>query len=209
MSNAALHSPAADRNKQPILEAMSELLPAQGLALEIAGGSGQHAAHFAAALPGWRWQSSDPDASATASIAALNPLGPAPLRLDVLDEPWPLPPHLQALDAIYCANMLHIAPWACCGALMRGAARHLRPAGLLLVYGPFVVPGLATAPSNEAFDADLRQRNPAWGLRSLDAIAAEARVAGLRLRAPLALPANNLLLVFEHQPHQPDSPASP
>ena len=202
MNLTPLHSPAAERNKQPILEALQELLPARGLVLEIAGGSGQHAAHFAAGLPGWTWQSSDPDASAVASIAALNPQGPAPLLLDVLDEPWPLPPRLQALDAIFCANMLHIAPWACCGALMRGAARHLRPAGLLLVYGPFIVPGLATAPSNLAFDADLRARNPAWGLRGLDAVEAEAAAAGLGLRAPLALPANNLLLVFEHRPQR-------
>lgn len=209
MSTNALHSPAADRNKQPILEALSELLPARGLALEIAGGSGQHAAHFATALTGWSWQSSDPDAAAVASIAALNPQGPAPLRLDVLDEPWPLPPRLQALDAIYCANMLHIAPWACCSSLMRGAARYLKPAGLLLVYGPFVVPGLPTAPSNLAFDADLRRRNPAWGLRSLDAVADAAAAAGLRLREPLVLPANNLLLVLEHRLHQPDHPIRP
>ena len=201
--HAPLHSPAADRNKQPILEALLELLPAQGRALEIAAGSGQHAAHFAPALPGWTWQCTDPDAAALASIAALNPQGPPPLRLDVRDEPWPLPSALQALDAVYCANMLHIAPWSCCSALMRGAARYLKPAGLLLVYGPFIVPGLATAASNLAFDADLRARDPAWGLRALDAVAAKAAAVGLGLRAPLSLPANNLLLVFEHRPATP------
>jgi SAM-dependent methyltransferase len=200
MSNA-LHSPAAERNKQPILDELLTLLPPVGSALEIASGSGQHLAHFAAALPRWAWLGSDPDERALASISAWRPEGPAPLRLDVSEQPWPLPPSHQRLDAIYCANMLHISPWASCAALMQGAARHLAPQGLLLVYGPFVVPGVATAPSNLAFDADLRARHPAWGLRSLADVRAEARQAGLHLREHRALPANNLLLVFERQPH--------
>lgn len=200
---SALHSPAADRNKQPILEALLTLLPPKGTALEIASGSGQHLAHFAAALPGWDWLGSDPDALALASMAAWWPEGRAPLRLDVTQQPWPLPPSHQALDAIYCANMLHISPWASCAALMQGAARQLRSPGLLIIYGPFVVPGRATAPSNLAFDADLQTRNPAWGLRGLDAVEQEAEAAGLRLREHRALPANNLLLVFERRQPTP------
>lgn len=206
--SAQLHSEAAERNKQPILDVLLKLLPAQGVALEIAGGTGQHIAHFAAQMPGWAWQSSDPDAQARASIAAHWPAGPAPLALDVLEQPWPLPPTHQALDAIFSANMLHISPWPCCAALMRGAASHLRATGLLLVYGPFRVPGLATAPSNEAFDADLRRRNPAWGLRGLDAVNAEAQAAGLKLREWHSLPANNLLLAFERQRDNRETPST-
>lgn len=193
---SALHSPAADRNKRPILDALLTLLPPSGTALEIASGSGQHLAHFAAALPGWDWQGSDPDEQALASIAAWRPEGRAPLRLDVNQRAWPLPASHQTLDLIYCANMLHISPWASCAALMQGSARHLRPDGLLLIYGPFVVPGLATAASNLAFDADLRARDPAWGLRDLKAVRQQADEAGLGLREYRALPANNLLLIF-------------
>ena len=196
----ALHSPAAERNKQPILEALLRLLPEQGLALEIASGSGQHVAHFAAHLAGWSWLASDPDAQALASIRAHWPIGPAPLQLDVLDAHWPLPASHQRLDAIFSANMLHISPWPSCAALMQGAARHLAPAGKLIIYGPFVVPDVPTAPSNEAFDADLRRRNPAWGLRVLTDVEAEAGRAGLILAQRIAMPANNLLLMFQRQP---------
>lgn len=203
-SPAALHSPAAERNKQPILEALLRLLPARGRALEIASGSGQHVAHFAAHMPGWHWQASDPRPEALASIAAWRADGPAPLRLDVREAQWPLP-H-QAFDAIFCANMLHIAPWASCAALMQGAARHLTDAGRLIVYGPFLVPGQETAPSNLAFDADLRGRDPTWGLRALDQVEAQARAAGLLLGQRLAMPANNLLLVFDRATPQEPTP---
>ncbi|HEX2010532.1 MAG TPA: DUF938 domain-containing protein [Roseateles sp.] len=209
MPDAALHSPAAERNKQPILEALQGLLPAAGLALEIASGTGQHVAHFAAHLPGWRWLASDPDAAALASIAALWPAGPAPLRLDVGQSHWPLPDSHQRLDLIYCANMLHISPWASCAALMAGAARHLAADGRLIVYGPFIEPGRPTAPSNLAFDADLRARNPAWGLRPLDRVQAEALAQGLILAERIAMPANNLLLVLRRRPpRNPESAAS-
>ncbi len=196
MDNAALHSPAAERNKGPILAQLLQRLPPQGLGLEIASGSGQHIAALAAALPGWQWLASDPLPTARASIRALWPAGPTPLALDVRDAEWPLPASHQQLDAVLCINMLHISPWSSCAALMRGAARHLRTSGCLMVYGPFLVPGLATAASNLAFDADLRARDPAWGLRGLDAVEAEACSAGLRLCANLELPANNRLLVF-------------
>lgn len=192
---------AAERNQGPILQALQRLLPATGQMLEIAAGTGQHAAHLAAGLPGWAWQPTDPDAGALGSIAAWRQHQPspglrAPLPLDVLQTPWPVDEGGAVWDALFCANMLHIAPWACCAALVQGAARLLRPAGLLITYGPYRVQGEPTAASNDAFDADLQRRNPAWGLRWLHQIEAEAALAGLALRQRTALPANNQLLVF-------------
>ena len=191
------HSPAAERNRAPILAELLRRLPPQGVMLEIASGTGQHAAHFAAALPGWRWQPSDGDARSLPSIAAwcdgvINVL--PPLHLDVLATTWPGVP--ATVDAIFCANLLHIAPWATCAALMQGAARRLSARGLLVLYGPYVVDGEPTVPSNLAFDADLRARDPAWGLRRLADVQREAQAAGLDLRERIAMPANNLLLVF-------------
>ena len=193
---AALHSPAAERNQQVILEALLQLLPEQGIALEIASGSGQHIAHFSAQMPGWDWLASDPSPEALASIAAWRPQGRRPLQLDVLQQDWGLPASHPRVDAVYCANMLHISPWQTCAALMRGAARHLAPSGQLLVYGPFLEAGIDTAASNLAFDADLRRRNPAWGLRQLDEVSAEAQACNLHLQQVIKMPANNLLLVF-------------
>lgn len=192
-----LHSPAAERNRQPILEVLRTLLPEQGTALEIASGTGQHAAFCGAGLPGWQWQPSDVAAESLPSIAAwcegLANLRP-PVVLNVLDATWPAAP--AVVDAIYCANMIHIAPWACTAALMRGAARHLAPQGLLLTYGPYLLDDEPTAPSNLAFDADLRARNPAWGLRRLADVVEVAGAAGLTLQERAAMPANNLLLVW-------------
>ncbi len=165
--------------------------------LEIASGTGQHAAAFSEALPGWQWQPSDFDAAALPSIAAWcagRPRVLPPLQLDVLDTPWREVP--AQVDAIYCANMIHSAPWACTAGLMQGAARHLAPAGVLITYGPYLEDGVATAASNLAFDASLRERNPAWGLRRLADVAAEAARAGLTLRERVAMPANNLLLAW-------------
>jgi SAM-dependent methyltransferase len=192
----ALHSLAAERNSQVILDALLRLLPAQGRALEIASGSGQHVAHFSNHMPGWDWLASDPSAAALASISAWRPQGPAPLMLDVMQADWALPASHHSLDALYCANMLHISPWPTCAALMQGAARHLDPAGTLLIYGPFLQSGVDTAPSNLAFDADLKRRNPAWGLRQLDEVVAVALGCDLRLQSGLQMPANNLLLAF-------------
>jgi len=196
-SIAQRHSAAAERNRAPILAVLERLLPKHGIALEIASGSGQHAAHFAAALPGWQWQPSDGDASSLASIdawcAGLANVRPA-LALDVMRAPWS--GVAERVDLIFCANLLHISPWPTCAALMRGAARHLAPDGLLVVYGPFIVDGVETAPSNVAFDADLRARNPAWGLRRLDDVANEAEAAGLGLREHSAMPANNRMVVL-------------
>jgi Protein of unknown function (DUF938) len=191
------NSPAAERNRGPILAELLRLLPREGVALEIASGTGQHAAHFAAALPAWRWWPSDGDARSAASIASwCEGLAnvQAPLHLDVLADHWKDAP--QEVDAIFCANLLHISPWSTCAALMRGAARHLSAQRLLLLYGPFIVEGETTAPSNLAFDADLRARDAQWGLRRLSDITAQADAAGLHLRERVAMPANNLLLVF-------------
>lgn len=189
-------SPAAERNKAPILDVLSALLPADARVLEIASGTGQHAAHFARQQPGWQWQPTDVDASALPGIAAhadklANVL--APIHLDVL-APWP--PDLGHFDALYCANMLHISPWATCAALMAGAAAHLVDGGWLVLYGPFIVDGEPTAPSNLAFDADLRQRDARWGLRTLAAVTRSAEDAGLSLEQRVAMPANNLLLAL-------------
>lgn len=198
MTALRLRSPAAERNGPPILAELQRLLPATGVMLEIASGSGQHAALFAAALPGWQWQPTDLDPAALDSVrawcAGLANVRP-PVRLDVLAAPWPeaLP---QPVDAVFSANLIHIAPWACTRALMQGAARHLAPHGLLITYGPYLEHDVVTGPGNLAFDADLRARNPGWGLRHLDDVAAEARAAGLALRERVAMPANNLLLVW-------------
>lgn len=192
----ARYSAAAERNQQVILDALLGWLPPAGRALEIASGSGQHVAHFARQMLGWNWLASDPDAQALASIVAWRPDGPTPIQLDVRQGDWTLPSSHAALDAIFCANMLHISPEETAAALLQGAARHLSPGGQLIVYGPFIVAGQTTAASNLAFDADLRQRNPAWGLRSLAVLEAAAQQAGLVLNQWLQLPANNLLLEF-------------
>ena len=194
------HSPAAERNGPPILAELQRLLPESGVLLEIASGTGQHAAHCSEGLPGWQWLPSDfqPDAlpSISAWCAGLSRVR-APIELDVLLPHWPGMP--AQVDAIYCANMLHIAPWACCAGLMQGAARHLSPNGLLITYGPYLEDSVATSSGNLSFDADLKARNPAWGLRRLENVAAEAARAGLRLRERVAMPANNLLLAWDRQ----------
>jgi SAM-dependent methyltransferase len=191
-------SPAADRNKDPILAALRARLPAQAGVLEIASGTGQHAAHLAAAMPGWRWQPSEHRADALPVIAArcaglANVATPIPL--DLLAAAWPGAP--LGCDAVYCANVLHIAPWAVTAGLMRGAARHLAPGGRLCVYGPFVIDGVPTAPSNLAFDADLRAQDAAWGLRRLTDVHAEAAAAGLLHAETLEMPANNRLVIWQ------------
>jgi hypothetical protein len=200
IAGARPFSPAAERNRAPLLAELQRLLPAQGVMLEIASGSGQHAAHFAAGLPGWQWWPTEFNADALPGIAAwcadlANVARPLPL--DVLAPAWPGVP--APVDALFCANLLHIAPWAATAGLMQGAARQLAPQGLLLLYGPFIENGMATAASNLAFDADLRARNPAWGLRRWADVQAQAQAAGLALRERVALPANNLLLVLERR----------
>jgi hypothetical protein len=189
-------SPSAARNREPILAVLQRVLPAEGRVLEIAAGTGEHAVHFAGALPDLIWQPTDPEETSRRSIAAwqreagLPNLLP-PLELDVTRD-WPV----GEVDAIVCLNMLHISPWVATEALMAGAEAHLSAGGVLFVYGPFRRLGVPTAPSNEAFDQSLRSRDPAWGLRALDAVEAEARGRGLLLREVVEMPANNLSLVF-------------
>jgi len=196
-------SPAADRNKQPILDVLREVLTAHGNALEIASGTGQHVAWFAAALPQWTWQPTDAMPVAMESISAqiteqgLRNVRP-PLVLDVMAPEW-LPGDAQ-FDLIYCANMLHISPWATCTALMRGGARHLAPTGVLVTYGPYLEDGVPTSEGNVTFDQSLRTQDPAWGIRRREDVEQEAARVGLRLRARHAMPANNLLLVWERAP---------
>lgn len=188
--------PATSRNREPLLAALRAELPPRARVLEVACGSGQHAAYFAAAEPGWSWQPTSMEAhertSADAWCAERDNVASA-LCLDVL-QPWPVA--ARSVDAVFCANMLHIAPWPCTPALMRGAARVLVQGGRLVVYGPFSVDGVHTAPSNEAFDRSLRLRDPAWGVRDRGAVVAEALAAGLVLDGHHDLPANNQLLVF-------------
>jgi SAM-dependent methyltransferase len=196
-------SPAADRNKEPILAVLRQILPERGNALEIASGTGQHVGCFAAGLPGWTWQPTEADASLLPAIAAriaqagLPNVRP-PLPLDVMAAQWASEsaPFTQRFDAVFCANMLHISPWPSCTALMQGAARHLAPGGVLVTYGPYLEDDVPTAPSNAVFDASLRARDPAWGIRALRDVRAEAQRAGLVLRRRHAMPANNLLLEF-------------
>lgn len=195
----ALFSPAAERNAEAILEVLRAHLPTRCGVLEIASGSGQHAAAFAAALPGAAWTPSDPSPEARASIeawrtrSALANLA-APLALDMLDETtWPD----GAFDALACINMVHISPWAATEGLMRLAERALpRPGGLLYLYGPYREGEAPLAPSNAAFDDSLKARNADWGLRERDAVAALARSHGLTLTLRRAMPANNLSLLF-------------
>ncbi len=205
--SSTLHSPAADRNKQPILEALRQVLPARGTALEIASGTGQHITWFAASLPEWTWQPTDTDASALPSIKAWIAQSNvanvrAPVLLDVMAPTWPSqgPAFTGRFDAIYCANMLHISPWHTCAALMQGAARYLAPGGLLMTYGPYLEDDVPTSTGNLAFDESLRERDPAWGIRRIEDVKREAADSGLTLRERHSMPADNLLLVFACAP---------
>ncbi|MBZ5875484.1 MULTISPECIES: DUF938 domain-containing protein [Chromohalobacter] len=196
-----LSTPAAKRNREPILALLREVLPATGRVLEIASGSGEHAVHFATHLPALVWQPSDPSAQARGSIdawrrhAGLTNLE-SPLALDVTGS-WP--DAADEVSAMVCINMLHISPWAATQALLREAGRRLPAAGVLVVYGPFMRHGEHTAASNAAFDTDLRRRDPAWGIRSLEDVAAEAEAHGLDLQRVDELPANNLGVVFRRR----------
>ncbi|MGH1340490.1 MAG: DUF938 domain-containing protein [Nannocystales bacterium] len=190
-----LHAPAAERNALPILEVLRERFPSSGLVLEVASGTGQHVATFAAAMPGLRFAPSDRDADALRSIGAwtegMDNVAPA-VQLDVSSARWPV----GTVDAVFCANMIHIAPEEVVGGLMRGASEHVAPGGVLALYGPFRVGGQHTAPSNAAFDASLRSRDPSWGVRDLESVEAMGRAAGFDLEHVQEMPANNKLVFF-------------
>lgn len=200
-----LFFPATERNREPILAVLKRVLPGRGTVLEVASGSGEHAVFFAAALPTLTWQPSDPDPAHRASITAwtvhqrLENVLP-PLPIDAAIRPWALNGPGDGLDAIYCANMIHIAPWEAAVGLLAEAGRLLRPGGPLVLYGPFQRGGQHTAPSNVDFDASLRSRNPAWGVRDLDEVAAVAAPEGLTLDEVIPMPANNLTVVLRRGP---------
>lgn len=192
--------PAAERNKQPILEVLQRVLPERGVLLEIASGTGQHAAHFVTGLPGWTIQPSDCDPEHLETLRrrvalAKNDRLLLPIRLDVTERAPSLTP-----AAIYCANMVHIAPWAACVGLFRLAGESLAADGLLLTYGPYALHGKHTADSNARFDQSLSARNPEWGVRDVDQLAALAEVHALDLVETCEMPANNLLLVWRRRP---------
>lgn len=199
MTDERLHYPATQRNRDAILGVLRGVLPPAGLVLEIASGSGEHAVHFARAFPNTTFQPSDPQPEAVRSIAAwIANSGAAnihpPLTLDVTAPDWSRV--LDAADAILCINMIHIAPWAATEGLIRGAAHILRPGAPLYLYGPYRRAEVTTAPSNEAFDADLKARNPQWGLRDLADVTALAHAAGFAGPEVTEMPANNLSVVF-------------
>ncbi len=196
-TDARRSAPSVQRNREPILGVLGRVLPAAGLVLEAASGTGEHARFFAEKLPALVWQPSDPDEDNRASIAAWRqetalPNLLAPIALDVTWERWPL----ERAAAMLNINMVHIAPWAACEGLMRGAGRVLPPGAPLVLYGPFRRGGRHTAPSNEAFDQGLRARNAAWGVRDLGEVERVAAAAGLVLREIVEMPSNNLSLVF-------------
>jgi len=199
--DARRFAPAVARNKAAITEVLVRHVPASGLVLEVASGSGEHALHFAAEFPALSLQPTDPDAAALASITAwraearLANLLP-PLMLDVMATDWPV----QKADAVICINMIHIAPWGATAALMSGAARILPPGAILFLYGPFKRGGLHTAASNGEFDASLRAQDARWGVRDLEAVTDTAGAAGFAAPIVEAVPANNLSVIFRRLP---------
>ncbi|MBR0672084.1 DUF938 domain-containing protein [Neoroseomonas soli] len=195
MTDDRRFAPATARNRDPILAVLRNVLPARGVVLEVASGTGEHAVHFAAAFPSLVFQPSDPNDAARASIDAwasgIANIRPA-LALDAAAPAWPV----AEADAVLCINMIHIAPWSACEGLVRGAAVILPAGAPLVLYGPYKREGRHTAPSNEAFDADLRTRDPAWGVRNLEDVAALAAAAGFGPPEVTEMPANNLVVVF-------------
>ena len=196
----ALYAPAVARNREPILAVLEQVLPSQGLLLELASGTGEHAAFCAPRMPGLTWQPSEVDPALRASIEAHRAAAAcdnleAPLDLDVTAEVWPV----ERADVLFCANLIHIAPWAVAEGLMAGAGRLLPVGGLLILYGPYKREGRHTAPSNERFDAMLRAEDPSWGVRDLEAVSDLAAAQGLMLERIAEMPANNLTLVFRKE----------
>jgi SAM-dependent methyltransferase len=193
-------SPSAERNKEPILEVLRRQLPANATVLEIASGTGQHVVHFASGLPSITWQPSERDGAACELIRlridqTAQPNVRAPVVIDVHRDPWT---PAAEFDAVLCINMIHIAPWSATENLFRGAHQVLRTAGLglLITYGPYMVNGRHTAPSNEAFDQSLRSQNPSWGVRDVGAVDEVATRYGFKRRELVRMPANNLTLTF-------------
>jgi hypothetical protein len=195
-----LESPAAERNKQPLAAVLARALPVSGLVLEVASGTGQHAEHFARTFPTLTWQPTEADGDMLAALCervqcAALPNLLAPIMFDVHDAQ----PPVAAAAAVVCSNMIHIAPWSACAALLAHAKVLLPPRSPLVLYGPFKRAGAHTAPSNAAFDVDLRRRNSQWGLRDLDEVVELAREHAIKLVELVAMPANNFTLVLKRQ----------
>jgi len=197
MSDHRQYAPATLRNRDFILDVLREVLPAKGEILEIASGSGEHVVHFAKSLPSLDFQPSDPDPDALQSVAAwvkatrVTNVRP-PIVLDASQSPWPI----ASADGIICINMVHISPWDTTIGLIKGAAATLSPGAPFYLYGPYKRKAFETAPSNQAFDLSLRNRNPACGLRDLEAVAAIAQSVGFSIQVVTEMPANNLSVVF-------------
>ncbi len=203
MTDPRLVAPSVARNRDPILDVLRRILPERGLVLEIASGSGEHVVHFAANLPNLAFQPSDPDPAARQSIAAwiaeLSAINVRePLALDVANPDWPI----ARADAILCINMVHISPWDSTEGLFAGAGKILPEGAPLYLYGPYRREGVATAPSNLAFDESLRERNSAWGLRNLEDVAGCAAKNGFGRPEIEVMPANNLSVVFRRLPRR-------
>jgi SAM-dependent methyltransferase len=196
-AGAKRQAPAAARNVIPIGDVLAEWLPGAGTVLEIASGTGEHALAFARRFPALRWQPSDPDPEAIASIAAWREDGPPnldpPLLIDVRTADW----CVAGAAAILCINMVHISPWEASLGLIEGARRVLGPGGSLILYGPWLEAEVPTAPSNIAFDQSLRSRNSSWGLRQVQDFASEAALSGLVLADRRGMPSNNIMLRFQ------------
>ena len=200
MSGSARSAPAAARNREPILRVLRDVLPRSGLVLEIGGGTGEHAVWFSRALESLTWQPTDHDPEALTSIDAWRDLmGPPnllpPLLLDASAQAWPV----AEADAVIAINVIHIAPWTVTLGLLAGAARVLPSGGLLFLYGPFREAGVHTGAGNAAFDAELRARDSLLGIRDLDEIAALAAQHGFNAPERIAMPANNLSVVFRRR----------
>ena len=200
MTDARRHAPATARNRDPILAVLRTVLPPSGSVLEIASGTGEHIVHFAQGLPDLVWRPSDPDPGALGSIrgwaesAKLGNLRP-PLLLDAASADWPI----DTADAILCINMVHISPWEATVGLLTNSAKLLPEGAPLILYGPYFQKGVETAPSNLAFDEDLRRRDSRWGLRQLEDIVALAEGLGLHREAVHGMPANNLVVVLRRR----------
>ena len=196
-ASGVLHSAPAERNTAPIIAVLERALPVRGTVLEVASGTGQHIMAFAARFPELQWQPSDVDPELRASveqrIADSSPANVAvPVTLDAAQQPWPV----RHADAVICINMIHIAPWAATEGLFAGASGIVPSGGTVVTYGPYKRNGAHTAPSNAAFDASLRKRNPAWGVRDLDDVVAVAAAHGFTLDELVAMPANNFSAIF-------------
>lgn len=190
-----LNAPATERNRDAIAGVLARWLPPAGTVLEVASGTGEHAAYFARRFPGLGWQPSDPDPEARSSIDAWAEEAALPNLLTAVPldagEVW----SVGRANAIVCINMVHISPWTATLGLIDGAAKTLKAGAPLILYGPYRQVGVATAPSNEAFDASLRARDPAWALRFVEDVEAVA-VLAFALEETVVMPANNLMLLF-------------